>query len=38
MGDEADAVYVRLPGDRRRIRDFATITVLDLLRRRLLAT
>ena len=38
LGEEVDAVHVRLPGDRKRIRDFATITVLDLLRRRLLAT
>ena len=29
---------VRLPGDRPRIRQFATITLLDLLRRRLLET
>ena len=28
---------VRLPGDRERIREFATISLLDLLRRRLLA-
>ncbi len=37
LGDELDAVSLRLPGDRRRIREFATITLLDLLRRRLLA-
>jgi nicotinamide-nucleotide amidase len=37
VGDEADAIHVKLPGDRRRIREFACITVLDLLRRRLLA-
>ncbi len=37
IGDEVDAVHVQLPGDRRRIREFATITLLDLLRRRLLA-
>ncbi len=37
VGDEVDAVRVQLPGDRRRVRDFATITLLDLLRRRLLA-
>ena len=37
VGDDVDAVRVQLPGDRRRVRDFATITLLDLLRRRLLA-
>jgi competence/damage-inducible protein CinA-like protein len=37
IGEEVEAVGVRLPGDRRRIRDFATISLLDLLRRRLLA-
>ncbi|MET0158381.1 MAG: competence/damage-inducible protein A [Acidimicrobiales bacterium] len=37
IGDDVDAVRVQLPGDRRRVRDFATITILDLLRRRLLA-
>ncbi|MET0825518.1 MAG: competence/damage-inducible protein A [Acidimicrobiales bacterium] len=37
IGDDVDAVRVQLPGDRRRVRDFATITMLDLLRRRLLA-
>ena len=37
IGDDVDAVRVQLPGDRRRVRDFATITLLDLLRRRLLA-
>ena len=37
LGDEVEAVTLGLPGDRRRIRDFATITLLDLLRRRLLA-
>lgn len=36
IGDTVEAVTVGLPGDRRRIRDFATITLLDLLRRRLL--
>jgi nicotinamide-nucleotide amidase len=34
---EAAAVPVRLPGDRERVRQFATIGVLNLLRRRLLA-
>ena len=33
---EASSFYVRLPGDRERIRQFACISVLDLLRRRLL--
>lgn len=33
---EASSLYVRLPGDRERIRQFACISVLDLLRRRLL--
>jgi nicotinamide-nucleotide amidase len=37
LGDEVEAVTLGLPGDRKRIRDFATITLLDLLRRRLLA-
>jgi nicotinamide-nucleotide amidase len=36
-GDEAQSVMVRLPGDRARVRQFATISVLDLLRRSLLA-
>jgi nicotinamide-nucleotide amidase len=36
-GDQAQSVMVRLPGDRARIRQFATISVLDLLRRSLLA-
>ena len=33
---EADSTMVRLPGDRARVRQFATISVLDWLRRRLL--
>jgi len=33
----AEAVHVRLPGNRLRIRQLATISLLDLLRRRLLA-
>jgi nicotinamide-nucleotide amidase len=37
LGDEVEAVTIRLPGDRKRIRDFATISLLDVLRRRLLA-
>ena len=36
MDGEADAVRVQLPGDRDRIRQFAAISLLDLLRRRLL--
>ncbi len=34
---EAGALMVRLPGDRDRLRQFSTISVLDLLRRQLLA-
>jgi nicotinamide-nucleotide amidase len=33
----AEATRIQLPGDRERIRQFATISLLDLLRRRLLA-
>jgi nicotinamide-nucleotide amidase len=33
----AEAVELRLPGDRDRVRQLATISALDLLRRRLLA-
>lgn len=36
-GDQAQSLMVRLPGDRERVRQFATISVLDLLRRSLLA-
>ncbi|HUI01979.1 MAG TPA: competence/damage-inducible protein A [Acidimicrobiales bacterium] len=36
-GSAADAVEIRLPGDRERVRQFAAISALDLLRRRLLA-
>lgn len=36
LDGDAEAVMVRLPGDRQRIRQFAAISVLDLLRRRLL--
>ncbi|MDP6706756.1 MAG: competence/damage-inducible protein A [Alphaproteobacteria bacterium] len=35
LGDEVDARWVRLPGDRDRIRQYAVINVLDFLRRRL---
>jgi nicotinamide-nucleotide amidase len=38
FGDEVDAVQIQLPGDRKRIREFACISLLDLLRRRLLAS
>jgi nicotinamide-nucleotide amidase len=33
---KTEVVHLRLPGDRARIREFATISLLDLLRRRLL--
>ena len=33
---ESEAHHLWLPGDRERIRQFAAISVLDLLRRRLL--
>lgn len=36
MDDGTEVVQTRLPGDRKRIREFSTITLLDLLRRRLL--
>jgi nicotinamide-nucleotide amidase len=36
-GDDAQSLMIRLPGDRARVRQFATISVLDLLRRSLLA-
>jgi nicotinamide-nucleotide amidase len=35
LGDEVDAVHVRLPGDRERVRQLAVISLLDRLRRRL---
>ncbi|MGZ4716507.1 MAG: competence/damage-inducible protein A [Acidimicrobiales bacterium] len=34
---EAESMMIRLPGDRERVRQFSTISVLDWLRRRLLA-
>lgn len=37
LDGETTSTMVRLPGDRQRIRQFATISVLDLLRRRLQA-
>lgn len=36
VGAEVDAVHIRLPGDRDRIRQMAVISLLDRLRRRLL--
>ena len=36
VGDDVTTRTVRLPGDRERIRQFATITVLDVLRLQLL--
>ncbi|HZU79826.1 MAG TPA: nicotinamide-nucleotide amidohydrolase family protein, partial [Acidimicrobiales bacterium] len=35
IGDESEAVELHLPGDRDRVRQYATISALDLLRRRL---
>jgi nicotinamide-nucleotide amidase len=37
LDDETEAVHVKLPGDRERIRQYATISLLDVLRHRLLA-
>jgi nicotinamide-nucleotide amidase len=37
LAESSEAVALRLPGDRQRIRNFATISAFDLLRRRLLA-
>ena len=36
IGERVDAVHLRLPGDRRRIRQFGTIQLGDLARKRLL--
>jgi nicotinamide-nucleotide amidase len=36
IGDEADAVHLRLPGGRQQIRQFATISLMDQTRKRLL--
>jgi len=36
-GEDAQAVELHLPGDRQRVRQYATISALDLLRRRLTA-
>ena len=35
MGNSSEAVQVKLPGDRQRIRQYAVISAFDLLRRRL---
>jgi nicotinamide-nucleotide amidase len=37
LDSDVEAVEARLPGDRERVRQYATISLLDLLRRRLLA-
>ncbi|HUF31604.1 MAG TPA: competence/damage-inducible protein A [Acidimicrobiales bacterium] len=37
IGDDVEVVRTRMPGDRERVRQFATISVLNLLRLRLLA-
>ncbi|MEY2588726.1 MAG: nicotinamide-nucleotide amidase [Acidimicrobiaceae bacterium] len=37
LDDVVESVELRLPGDRRRVRDFSTISALNLLRQRLLA-
>ena len=37
LDGDTQVVHIRLPGDRERVRQFATISLLDLLRRRLLA-
>jgi nicotinamide-nucleotide amidase len=36
IGDDVDAVHLRLPGGRQQIRQFATISLMDLARKRLL--
>ena len=38
IGDDVDATLVQLPGDRDRIRQMSVISLMDRLRRRLLAT
>jgi hypothetical protein len=35
VGDDVDAVQVRLPGDRDRVRQMTVISLMDRLRRRL---
>ena len=37
IGDDVDAIRLRLPGDRDRVRQMAVISAVDRLRRRLLA-
>jgi nicotinamide-nucleotide amidase len=37
LDDAVESVQLRLPGDRRRVREFSAISALDLLRHRLLA-
>ena len=37
LGDRVEAQHVRLPGDRERVRQYSVISLLNLLRRRLLA-
>jgi nicotinamide-nucleotide amidase len=37
LDGRTEVVQARLPGDRSRVREFAAISLLDLLRRRLLA-
>jgi nicotinamide-nucleotide amidase len=37
LDDVVESVELRLPGDRRRVRDFSAISALNLLRQRLLA-
>jgi len=37
LGDNVHAAEIHLPGDRRRVRQLATISLLDMLRRRILA-
>src|SRR4029079_5866959 len=36
LDDDVESVQLRLPGDRRRIREFTVISALNLLRQRLL--
>ena len=36
LGEDIDARHLRLPGDRERIRQYSVISLLDLLRRKLI--
>ena len=36
LGDDVDARHLRLPGDRERVRQYAVISVMDFLRRKLI--